>query len=455
MIDSLRRWTPVAFPMTALVWIAGCGDSGPPAAGAGPGMNASMPSVEVVQARVGSLPLEERLTGTVRARNQVVIYPEISAPVERVAAQNGDFVEAGRPLVYLRDRQYQDQLTQVRAALTVAEADARRTRATLDEMTGRLERMKQLVERDLESPQQLETLQAQVTGADAAHAQALARIEQAEANVQEQEEMLRRTVIRAPISGNVGQRNVEVGMRVDPNTALYTIGNFDVVRVDVSITDEMMSQIEVGQTALIASTERPEDLITAEVSRISPFLEAGNFSAAAEIDVSNADRRLRPGMFVTVDVLYGESETAVLIPEAAIFDNPTSGVTGVFVAPSLSSETPVEEPDEFDPEAPPPMTEATPMEFRPVDVLARGRGVAGVSGISMGDWVVTVGQNLLATRVGDIAARARPVPWTRVAELQVLQDQDLLRQFMDKQQRMADSVFSDESPSGSSGTAGE
>jgi hypothetical protein len=112
----------------------------------------------------------------------------------------------------------------------------------------------------------------------------------------------------------------------------------------------------------------------------------------------------------------------------------------------------MEEPEYYDAENPPLLSEPTPMAFRQVEVLARGRGLAGVSGVRPGDWVVTVGQNLLSSPTqGQMQARARPVSWERIAALQNMQDQDLLRQFMEKQQRMAreayDNVASEETSS--------
>jgi RND family efflux transporter MFP subunit len=430
--------------LAASVAVAGCSKSdnqGPGRPGGFPGAG-TIPSVEAVQSRIGSLPLEERLSGIVRAENQVVIFSEISAPVVRVAAQNGDYVNTGDPLVYLRDKQYRDQVNQAEAALTIARADARRAEATLDEVRNRLERNRKLAEKQLLSAQQIESLEAELSSAQAAYSQADARISQAEATLEERREALRRTIVTAPSSGYVGQRNVEVGMRVDPNTPLYMLGDFDRVRIDVSVTDEMITRIETGQTALISIDDRPDTTIVSQVSRISPFLEAGSFSAQAEIDVENGGHLLRPGMFVAVDVLYGESRQATLVPESAVFENPTNGRMGVYVAPSLAEETPVQSPDTYDEQDPPAMTEPTPMEFRQVQVLARGRGMAGVAGIRSGEWVITVGQNMLATRTGQVQARVQPTTWERVSELQVLQDQDLLRQFMEKQQRVADSVFS-------------
>ncbi len=395
-----------------------------------------IPAVEVIQARQGSLPLEERLSGIVRASNQIAIYPEIAAPVERVMVDDGDFVRQGQPLVYLRSQQYEDQLRQAEATLRISQAQERQASATLRELQSRLERVRQLAEKQLQSQQELESIEAQVDAAEAAHEQALARIAQAEASVEEQREAVRRTVVRAPITGHVGQRNVEVGMRVDPNTHLFTMGDMSTVKVDVSIPDAALPRIELGHTALV--TIEGGQTFQAEVSRISPFLDRATYSASAEIHVPNEEGRLRPGMFVTVDVLYGESELATLLPTSAVYEDPRSGTTGVYVASSLSTETPIDEPESFDEELPPPLTEPTPMEFRPVQVLARGRGLVGVDGVRPGDWVVIVGQNLLSNQPVDRPlARARPTTWDRIAYLQEMQDQDLLRRFMEKQQRLA------------------
>jgi RND family efflux transporter MFP subunit len=443
------------YSLFLLIPLVGCGGNVSPGSASGPpGMNALViPSVEVVQARLGSLPLRERLTGVVRAKNQVDIYAEVSSPVVRVAVQNGEYVKAGSPLVYLRDKQYSDQLRQAEAALQIAQADAKRTLASKADFEKRLSRVQQLAEKQFQSDQELDQIRSQEAAASAAHEQAIARIAQAEANVEESREMLRKTVVRAPVSGSVGMREAEVGMRVDPGTPLFTIGNFADVKVDISVPDRMINKIAVGNTALLSSRQFGDSVVVASVSRISPFLEAGSFSAAGEVDVDNRNGLLRSGMFVEVDVLYGESELATLVPESALYENPNSGQMGVYVAVSLNSETPVDAPDEYSEANPPPLTEPTPVEFRTVEVLARGDGVAGVTEIRPDDWVITVGQSLVRVVEGKASVRARPVPWQRIAELQQMHDQDLLRQFMEKQQRLAREHFNSVQPSSESPVA--
>lgn len=395
------------------------------------------PAVEVVQARYGALPLRERLTGTVRAAGQVAIYPETSGPIVEVLANNGDQVSAGDPLVRIRSESPRSQLQQSQASLASARAQREQAAARVQQLERRYERARELVQEEFISQEEFESLQTQLETARADLARAEAEIEMAQGQLGESRESVRQTIVRAPIDGRVGRRNAEVGMYATGSTALFTIGRLEEMQIEAPVTQEMLSRIAVGQTAEIRAESLPDTVITAPVARVSPFIEPGSFSAEIEIDVPNPDALLLPGMFVTVDVLYGESEQATLVPKSAVYEDPGTGALGIYVAPSLGLETRPVTP-EGDERAP--LTPPTPSEFRRVEVLAEGRHVVGVSGIEPDAWVVVVGQHLLSNQDPDAGppnARVRPISWERLIELQGLQREDLLRQFMEKQQRVA------------------
>jgi HlyD family secretion protein len=398
--------------------------------------NAPTPSVEVVQTQLGSLPLEQRLSGSVRARNQVSIYPEITARVEEVLAESGDFVERGQPLVRLRDRTYREQVRQAEANVNIQRAQVRQAQAQLSELQSELRRIEQLADREFSSRQELEALQAQVEGAEADVAAAEAQVEQAESTLSERQADLAQTVVRSPVTGRIGRRDVEIGQRVDGSSRLFDVGDLSFVRVRVSLTDEMLSRIREGQTAQITSEMLPDTTITAQVSRISPFLDENSFSTDAEIDISNEGNLLRPGMFVNVAVLYGESEQATLIPNSALYEDPGTGAVGVFLASSLGTEI---EPDEPRDGFPTELTEPTPVGFREVDVVAEGRATTGIRGIGQNAWVVALGHDLLNMNLDEaVDARTRALSWERVLGLQELEERDMLIEFMERQQRMAE-----------------
>jgi RND family efflux transporter MFP subunit len=424
---------PLLAPLLVSLLVAGCGGedlAAPSAAG-----SELVPAVEAAPARSGTLPLVERLSGVVKARNQVAIRPEIGAPVVEVLVENGETVQHGQPLVRLEDATPREQLRQAEAAARLAEAAAREAEARVAELEARVKRTRALAEDELVSRLELDTQEARLDAAEASAAQAHARVEQARATVEERRAAVAKAVVRAPVAGRVGQRGVEVGLQVDPGTVLFLIGDLDQVRVEIPLTEGMLGYIDEGLPVEITSEALAGEPIRAELSRISPFLEEGSFSTVGEIDIDNRDRRLRPGMFVTADVLYGESERATLIPASALWKDPRSGVEGVFVVGSMEGVAPPQDAAPS-PDTGPMPSEPHPVELRPVEVLAEGRGTLGVRGVAPGEWVVTLGQQLL-TGEEELTARVRPVAWGRVLELQGLQREDLLRGFLERQRETA------------------
>ncbi|HQV30494.1 MAG TPA: efflux RND transporter periplasmic adaptor subunit, partial [Calditrichia bacterium] len=387
------------------------------------GENRLIPAVEAVQAREGTLPLTQRLSGVVKAKNQVAIYPQISAVVTEVLVTDGQTVNKGEPLVRLRDKEFRDRLRQATANQQIVAAQLRQAEARLREIEAELKRVQTLAAQELSSPAELESMQTRAVAAEADVELARARLEQAEANAEEQKENLSQTVIRAPVSGSVGNRDAEVGMLVNPNRRLFTLGQLDNVQVEVVLTDHMLHYLEEGQRSEILSGALPQGLAPAALSRISPFLHPVSHTTEAEIDLPNPEGYLKPGMFVTVDIFYGESERATLLPLSALYENPSRGETGVY----LSKNTLIGETSgKSDDDGRLALTNPQSLTFVAVDVVAKGRMEAGVRGVDPGDWVVTLGQNLLGPDSG--RARIRPVKWDWVQQLQNLQREDLMEE---------------------------
>jgi HlyD family secretion protein len=391
-----------------------------------------IPSVEAIQARYGALPLTERLTGIVKAKNQIEIYPQISAVIISVNVMNGDIVKKGQPLIRLRDREFQERLKQARANLQITVAQAKQAEARFNEIQSELKRTESLAEKGFTSTAELESSQTQAISAEANFELAKAQVKQAQATVDEREETLSETIIRAPVSGTIGNRNAEVGMLVNPNMRLFTLGQLDNIKIDVVLTDKMLNYIKIGQRTDISAENLASASVEAALSRISPFLHPVTHSTDAEIDLANVDGRFNPGMFVTVDVRYGESEKATLIPLSALYDNPVTGVTGVYVCrDSLKNELI----SGWASDKTIKLSNPVSFEFVPIEVIAKGRMQAGIRGVEPGQWVVTLGQNLLGGESGN--ARVRPVNWDWVEQLQSLQRQDLLKEVMKQQQEAA------------------
>jgi RND family efflux transporter MFP subunit len=413
-----------------LATISACSSSSDnQAGGSGTSGNAIVPAVEAVQAEIGRLPNEERLTGLVRARNQVEIFPEISAPIEKVFVQNGSFVKEGTVLVKLKEQQLRELYNQAVAGADVANARARQAEAAYSQIKNQFTRVKTLSDKGLNSDLDLEIAQADLASAKANFELAQAQVNQALAVVDQRKLQLEQTEIIAPVSGLVGLRNAEVGMQVNPNMRLFVLGDPSRTIVEVTLNEAMLDYIETSQTVRIVSDRSEEFYLSAQISRISPFLDPISHSTTAEIDLSNASDMLMPGMFVQVDVLYGDSDQATLVPISALFNHPITGEQGVYVAKNLGLETkPAEQVNANDL---PPLSEPTAVEFKSVEILAKGRMKAGVSNLKPGDWVITVGQDRLTGGVNE--AKVRAVTWSRVITMQELQQEDVLEEFIEGQ----------------------
>jgi len=391
--------------------------------------------VEAIQVERGSLPLMQRFTGEMRARNQIEIYPEISARVTEVRANDGDRVSAGDTLITLRDDDVREQLNQARFDHDIAQAQLRQAEASLRRLEAQFDRINQLAEMELEAQVELETIQADIDEAEATIDLAQSQAERAASQVEEQLTNLENTVVRAPIDGVVGNRDAEVGQRVDSNTRVFQLGDIDNMRIFVSLTEQMSSVIEPGARAELVSAAGGEVQTQATVARISPFLDPVTHTTVAELEVEANEGSLQPGMFVTVDIFYGETDEAVIVPRTALYDHPVEGVTGVYVTDigAMEMELGIEDEELSERsgsgsiEREQDLVSSNPVHvsFSPVEVLAQGRGVAAIRGVDHGDiWVVTVGQNQLAEWESD-QAHVRTVDWEHVMELQDLQTRDM------------------------------
>ncbi len=395
---------------------AGCADNDE-TEGSGRSSSQSPPTVEATRVITGKLPLEEILTGTVKAHNQNDIHPEISAPVTEVAVNNGDYVTEGQILVRLRDSDARERVRQAESGYQIARARVRQAETDLHQKRTTLERTQQLRSRDLETQAELDNIKAQAEAAEATLELAVAQKNQARSVIEERKNNLEHTVIRAPVSGLVGLRNAEIGQQVNPSTRLFQIGDPKHLKIEMVLTEAMTEYIRPGQNVVISSPGS-DRFLESTITRISPFLNPITHTTTAEIEVSNPENLLRPGMFVTLTIKYGESEQAILVPNNALYHHPDQGRQGVFVA-----ETVGQEPAFQGDEPPRERTGSVPVQFVPVDVIAKGRMISGIEGISNDSWVITLGQNLLLR--GADEANIRPVEWSHIINLQELQSRDI------------------------------
>lgn len=282
---AFRAWCVPAAVSLAL--LAGCREGAAPG---GPGAGGP-PPVEVVTQAVVSQPFTEQLValGTVKARESVTVTAKVSEIVDAVHFDSGDTVRAGAPLVTLSDNQQ-------RAALAEAQAAA-------DEAGRLLKRQEELARQQL-------IARAQLDNQRAARDAAAARVAQIRAQLADR-------VVRAPFAGVLGLRQVSPGALVTPGTAIATLDALDRVWVDFPLPESQLARAAPGQTVGGRVAAFPERRFEGTVSTIDTRLDPATRSALVRADFANADRTLRPGMLVSIE-LGTATRDALLVPEIAV-----------------------------------------------------------------------------------------------------------------------------------------
>jgi membrane fusion protein, multidrug efflux system len=246
--------------------------------------------VEVAAARIGTVSEVVEAVGTARANEAVVITAKQPGFVKTINFTEGQTVPAGTILVELESRERKAELD---AALSLR-----------DESRRAFERAEQLFQRGAFADARVKDLKGQLEGAEARVSAAQAR--------------LKDLVITAPFGGRVGMREVSAGALVQPGATLTTLDDTERVKIEFSVPETALARLKPG-LSVAASTaaygkERFRGTVTVIDTRIDPLNRAVRVSSLFD----NRDGRLKPGMFMTVELVLDQRDQAVLVPEEAV-----------------------------------------------------------------------------------------------------------------------------------------
>ena len=121
-------------------------------------------------------------------------------------------------------------------------------------------------------------------------------MEQAKIALDLAKKQLSDATIRAPISGIISRRNVELGGMAAPQAPVFEIIDIDTVKARVSIIESDLYKIKLGAEAMV-SVDALQEPVRGEVTLISPILDRMNRTTTVEISIDNRDHKMKPGMF--------------------------------------------------------------------------------------------------------------------------------------------------------------
>jgi membrane fusion protein (multidrug efflux system) len=285
--------------------------------------------------------------GTVEAVRGVTVSADLPGIVERIEFDSGHSVREGDVLVRLDTRQERAQL---------AAAEAQRELAQLD-----FERSKKLLERGVISQAEYDRLSA--------------GSKQAEARVGEIQATIERKKVRAPFTGVLGIRQVNLGQYLEGGTAVAPLQAMDPVYVNFSVPQQDVRVLKVGAVVHVAADTGAAPGPPGHVTAINSVVDEATRNVQIQAAFRNADRRLRPGMFVEVEAKLGTTAPVIALPASAVSYAPYGN--SVFVVSDLKG---------------PNGKTYQGVQQRFVKLGAgRGDQIAVVSGLKPGDVVVTSG----------------------------------------------------------------
>jgi len=268
-------------------------------------------------------------TGTVDPAYQYIISPKVSGRVVKITRRIGDWVNKGEIIARLDDAEYQQAVLEAEANLKIAKASLAESESQFELAKQELDRARSLQEKGIASSSELDTASTSYVAQKSRLELARAQVQQREAALKSAEIRLNYTILAVSEPGFIGERYVDEGSLLSPNSSIVSIIGIDSVIIQATIIEKDYGRIKVGQSAEVKVDAFPENTFTGKVARIAPVLEEASRVAKVEVEVENKERFLKPGMFAIVSVVLQEKEAAQVIPTEAIVKS--SGKEGIFV----------------------------------------------------------------------------------------------------------------------------
>jgi len=299
------------------------GDSG--SSGRPQAWTMSRPPATVTTAAVqqGAFTVDARFVGVLDATSAADLYARTSGQIVEVFADSGDPVREGQILARIEPDEAEKAVRQARAALRIAEATLSQREANLEIARATARRTQALYKQDLISEQDEDAARANLVGAEAQLELAQAQIEQAQVNLASAELELKKTRVVAPFDGWVGKRYLDLGDLATTNRPVFSVVDLSVIETTISITEKDAARILRGQPATIETEAFPGRVFDGQVARIASVFDPDTNTTEAEVEVTNPEALLKPGMFADVVVTYRTEPTALLVPSSAVIETDT------------------------------------------------------------------------------------------------------------------------------------
>lgn len=246
--------------------------------------------VETTDVIQGSVTATYTGSTSLEAEEEALVVAKVGGVVEKIFVEEGDSIKTGQILAKLDDEQYKLELIQAESIL--------------ERLSNEYERNLSLFKNKIVSKESYEKIKYDYDTQKAACDLAKLR--------------LNYTEIKAPISGIISKRLIKVGNMVKLEQSTFQITDFDPLLAVLHVPEREMSKLQTGFPANLTADAIPDSAFKCKILRISPIVDSGTGTFKVTVGIRDNTRRLKPGMFTRVKIVYDTHENTLLVPKDAV-----------------------------------------------------------------------------------------------------------------------------------------
>lgn len=281
----------------------------------------------VAVARVVREDLAQTLTISAEFRpyQQAALHAKIAGFLQSISVDVGDHVREGQAIAQLDVPELKNELDKATATLHASEQEVVRAEANYNEAYLAAERLQAVAKQNpkLVAEQELDAVQSKEASAAGSLDAAKQHIQGCQADVNKVRSMLAYTSITAPFDGVITRRYADPGALIAAGTSssaqvpVVDIAEDKRLRLTFPVPESAVALVKVGAPVRITISSLGTAL-DGKVSRFSGKVDRATRTMSTEVEIDNADGRLKPGMYASVALVVRESKGAIAVPVQAI-----------------------------------------------------------------------------------------------------------------------------------------
>lgn len=246
-----------------------------------------------------------RISGIVKTSSESNLSFRVSGRVASVDVKTGDNVTKGQVLAKLEQKIYKLAVQSAKAKLSSA-------RAALNEKSDALKRQKNLKKKDF-------VPQASVDKAQAAYSSAHSDVSIAKTNLENKQNDLDDTFLKAPFNGSIAARSIDAFVQVDAGKTIFELQSGDGFKVEVLMPETLIRDVSHGDGVNVSFPTLKGTIVKGSVTEIGAKAESGN-AFPVKVELAETPPEIRAGMTAEVSFNFGETSdiSVYLIPVSAL-----------------------------------------------------------------------------------------------------------------------------------------